>query len=140
MRVCFLAGFLSLFVVGSAFAHALLAIVKIEETSVRVEVFYDDDTPAEAAKVYVQNDAKEKIAEGVTDANGAWTFTKPVLGTYTVVAESVGHRHRKSFTIGENITSTQPTREELTRTPFVAIGVGLGVILLVSVMLAYRQS
>lgn len=114
------------------FAHQLLLEAKIEATQVRVEAFFDDDSPADEAAVQVTNEGGELIAEGKTDANGVWYFPRPKAGTYSLKASSVGHVGKKTLVVPEEPrpVETPSTRDEQTRTPWAKIGIGLGVIFL----------
>lgn len=65
-------------------AHAVGVEAKLVGDAVRIEAFFDDDTPAEGAKVAVHDGANALIAEGKTDATGGWAFAVPPAGKYTV--------------------------------------------------------
>jgi hypothetical protein len=140
MRVC------SLIVVSvllgatsPALAHRLHVDPTIVGNELRVEAFYEDDTPAPDATVTVRmGDAT--VAQGRTDEKGVWTCPKPAGGTYTVRAESVGHAATETIVIPEaepgagqpppgimSDDSTSASRKAKTRTPWrnLALGVGL---------------
>jgi nickel transport protein len=108
---------------SNLFAHQLLLETKIEATQVRVEAFFDDDSPADEATVQVTNESAEVIAQGKTDANGVWYFPRPKGGSYTLKVSSLGH-------VGEKTLDAPLTRDEQTRTPWAKIGIGLGLIFL----------
>jgi nickel transport protein len=121
-----------LFCASPAFAHRMLLTCTVEGDLVRVQVFFDDDTPAQEAAVLVTDSNQKPKAEGKTDEHGAWTFAKPAPGAYTVKASGVGHSATEALIIGGNAATEVPTsappREELTRTPWLNVGIGLGVI------------
>jgi len=134
--------FAILFVPASAFAHAIGVTCTIRSDKVEVEAFYDDDTPAHKAKVQVVNAKDEVIATGITDKDGIWTFATPTPGKYEVrIDAGAGHRAKKSLVIPGAvaddptpiIATPEPTREEQTRTPWWRIGIGLAIIVAISV-------
>jgi nickel transport protein len=121
-----------LFCASPAFAHRMLLTCTAEGDRVRVEVFFDDDTPAQEATVSVADLNQKPIAEGKTDERGVWTFAKPAPGAYTVKASGIGHSATQALIIAGDAAveapTTVPPREELTRTPWLNVGIGLGVI------------
>lgn len=123
------------------FAHAVGLEVKQKGTQVTVEGFFDDDSPADDAKVVLEDANGQVVLEGKTDAKGVWTFMAPKPGQYKVKLDAgSGHRATKMLTIAEptptpteappQTVSEGTTREEFTRTPWAKIGIGLAVILL----------
>jgi hypothetical protein len=144
---------------SKALAHALGVSCKIRGDKVEVEAYYDDDSPAQNAKVQVVNARAETVADGVTDKDGNWSFPTPSAGTYEVrVNAGGGHHARKTITVpaaakpsptpdeppptpAEPTITDGPTRSEFTRTPWLQVAVGLliiaglgGVFLLASVL------
>jgi hypothetical protein len=107
--------FLLLACPAMVFAHAIGLDVKPIGERVRVEAYYDDDTPAQGAKVTVRDGEQRTVAEGRTDDQGVWTFAKPKPGKYTVVVDAGdGHAARKSHVVdGEE----SPTAEKITNGP-----------------------
>ncbi|MBO0699768.1 MAG: carboxypeptidase regulatory-like domain-containing protein [Zavarzinella sp.] len=123
-----------------AFAHNLMTDSRMVGGRLRVEVFYDDNTPAQDAKVSVKN-GDATVAEGRTDEKGVWVWEKPSPGTYTVHGQSVGHASRpetveiKNADIPPRDASADPgpppesvTRAAKTRTPWRNLALGLGLI------------
>src|SRR5262245_65730861 len=82
-----------------AFAHDLLATVKVLPDAVVVEAGFDDDTPAEGAKVVVTDASGKEIASGKTDEKGVFKLSRPGPGKYKAVVESAGHRDEAEFPI-----------------------------------------
>jgi nickel transport protein len=127
---------------SSAFAHKLHVDARVDGDLVRVEAYHDDDTPAQEAKITVL-DGEKLIAEGRTDDKGVWTFAKPGPGSYLVRAASVGHAAKTRLDIAA-APSPPPIpnqRKEVTNTPWRRIGMGLGIILGVSIVgLILRRS
>src|SRR5438067_1194458 len=90
-----------------------MAEIKVRGDRVEVEAFYDDDTPARNARVTVTDAAGNKIAEGLTDAQGRWSFSKPATGTITVIADAgAGHRYQADFDIPPNPPTAAPTDDD----------------------------
>jgi hypothetical protein len=123
---------------ASALAHAIGVTCTIRGDKVEVEAFYDDDMPAHKAKVQVVNAKEEVIANGIADKDGIWSFVTPTPGTYEIrVDAGAGHRAKKTLhipgmpTTEEETpipTEPEPTREQMTRTPWWRIGLGLLII------------
>jgi nickel transport protein len=130
---------------GPVFAHNMGMICKPDGDRVRVEVFFDDETPAQEATVSVMDTNQKSIAQGKTDERGIWMFPNPAPGTYTITATSAGHRAAFVLMITDSpleleATST-PSREEMTGTPWVNLGIGLGIIaLLCALVLLLRKN
>ena len=105
---------------------------------VEVEVFYDDDTPAQKAKVQVVNAKDEVIANGVTDEKGTWSFAAPPPGIYEVrVDAGAGHRAKKTINVPALEPTDDPppvarvsegTRAEFTRFPWIQLLIGIVVL------------
>ena len=114
-------------------AHAVHVVGTLRTGKVEVETFYDDDTPAIKAKVEVLNAREEIVVSGVTDDKGRWTFDTPPPGKYEVRLDAgAGHRAKCTITV-PGIAQTQtepegPTREEITRTPWLKVAIGFVVI------------
>lgn len=74
------------------------ATVKVSADSVRVEVFFGDDLPAELAAVSVTDAAGVEVAAGTTDDRGVWAFPLPP-GEYRLTAKCIGHTATVPFTV-----------------------------------------
>jgi nickel transport protein len=130
-----------LFVVvpSTALAHGLALTAKVQEEMVRVEVFFEDDTSASDAKVTVTTDDGHLLAEGKTDAIGLWSFPKPSQGSYRIEANAGdGHIAKGSLQIASSPTTDSATRDDLTRTPWLRIVVGLTTIGLITLFFMRR--
>lgn len=126
--------------------HGLHATATLKGDRVRVEAFFDDDTPAGGAAIKVTAADGAVAAEGRADESGVWSFARPVPGKYTVVVDGGdGHRKKVSLTIptdaelkqsareqppgdAEIIVTPGPTRREITRFPWLRAGMGLAAI------------
>jgi hypothetical protein len=125
----------ALLLVGTspAFAHRLHIDVMPTGDQVRVETYYDDNTPAQEAKITISL-GDQTVAEGRTDDKGVWTCAKPAAGTYLVRAESVGHAAKETLVVepGAQPPAAAPTatdeRARRTHTPWGRLAVGLAVI------------
>jgi hypothetical protein len=124
----------------AALAHNLMTDSRLVGGRLRVEVFYDDDTPAQDAQVTVLS-GEEKVAEGRTDEKGVWVWDNPVAGKYTVRAHGLGHASRPeaieitkadlappAVTADPNPPPESASRAARTRTPWRNLVLGLGLI------------
>ncbi|WP_020468842.1 carboxypeptidase-like regulatory domain-containing protein [Zavarzinella formosa] len=114
---------------SSAHAHKMLATCRLTETEVLVEVYYEDDSPADGAKIQIrQGDAV--LVEGRTDDTGKWTALRLASGEYVLRAEHYGHVVLEPFTVPDS--NLKPEETPLKREPagvrWARIGVGIGVI------------
>jgi nickel transport protein len=112
-----------------ASAHDLGATYTIRDGRVEIEAYFDDDTPAAAARVAVTDSAGKLVAEGKTDRAGRWSFPVPADENYRIVVDH-GDGHRHVIDVGRG--GSQPSRTEFTRTPWIKIGLGLFLIALVA--------
>lgn len=79
--------------------HNLCAKVKVTEQNLRIEAWFDNDTPADGAKVKLLLN-KKVMQEAVTDERGICTMPTPALGSYVIeVYAGGGHRAEVPFTI-----------------------------------------
>jgi hypothetical protein len=126
-----------------AHAHDLRVECKLKGDIVSVEGFFTDGTPARDAKVTVRDPQGTEIAAGRTDDAGRWTFPRPAAGKYEVlVTSNDGHRSRPAVATipteaalnaitpapDEIIVTSGPTREELTRFPWLRLALGVAAI------------
>ncbi|QJW96321.1 carboxypeptidase regulatory-like domain-containing protein [Frigoriglobus tundricola] len=110
---------------AAARAHDLRAVVTVAD-AVRVDAYFDDDTPAESAEVQVTDAAGNVIASGRTDERGVWTFPRPAPGAYTLAAKSVGHGTTVAFTVdGSPGAPVAFTGQRMSKPVALAIGAGL---------------
>lgn len=126
---------------GTAWAHALGAECKLRDGKVHVEAFFEDDTPAQEARVRVLGEDGLELLQTKTDAQGRCSFIAPTPGRYQlVVDDGAGHRVELRMTIPQStvVTTSEPVtqgpgREEFTRFPWMRVIAGLSVILAVAV-------
>ncbi len=123
---------------ATVYAHAVGLQAKLKGETVVVEGYFDDDTPADDAKVTVEDETGKVVLEGKTDDKGVWSFPTPKPGKYKVKLDAgAGHRATTTFTIvdpaqatatDEQTVSEGPSRSEFTQTPWAKIALGLGLI------------
>ena len=131
-----------LFATGPVHAHALYVECKLKGDAVVVEAFFSDNKPAPDAKVTVRDSGGGELAAGRTDDAGRWTFPAPAAGKYEVTCD-LGDGHRKPVIITipspaalkpitpppeEIVITGGPTREELTRFPWLRLLLGVAAI------------
>ena len=116
----------ALFAPGAARAHDMNATVKVGPESVRVEVYFEDDLPAEFAKVSVTNSAGAEVATGTTDDRGVWTFPALAPGEYVLAAKCIGHTATVPFSVaGEpEAAPVSYTGARLNKTVGLTVGAG----------------
>jgi nickel transport protein len=133
IRRALLALLLALLGAAVAEAHAIGAEARIVDGRVMIEAYFSDNTPARNAQVTIRN-GDQTVAEGRTDDDGRCSFPAIAPGNYEVdVDAGVGHRTKIELVVpaGEApVTSSGPSREEFTRTPWLRIGLGIVVIVL----------
>jgi hypothetical protein len=126
-----------------AHAHDLITTLTIGPNDVKVEAGYDDDTPAEKAKVWVTDSTGAAVARGVLDERGVWVFPRPGPGRYEVEVQIAGHRDIREFVIpgGEPQDQAPVTVTSWRLDKRLGAAIGLAVIALVTlaVWLARRK-
>ena len=74
--------------------------MKLLPDAVVVEAGFDDDTPAQGAKVVITDAAGQEVAAGKTDDRGVCQLPKLAPGEYlAVVVEPTGHRDEVKFAV-----------------------------------------
>ena len=146
------------------YAHKLLLNARSSADRLHVEVFFDDDTPAQQAKITLENDRHEIVHEGKTDERGVWSCPAPPAGAYVLKALTAGHNAKKALTFSmnpENVNSSSASenlktssraiyleddrtpltqRTEETGFPYLPVTLGLGIIgLLTSIFWMARR-
>ena len=123
----------ALLVPPRASAHDLKATVNPEVDPIRVEAAFDDDTPADGARVAVIDGEGNTIAAGVLDEKGVWSFAKPGPGTYRIVVELPGHRDVVFLEVPEAAPPIAIARWRLDKD----LGLAIGLVLLLGGTLLY---
>jgi hypothetical protein len=113
-----------------AFAHKMYVEGKPLTDHVRVEAYYEDDTPAQEAKIKILKD-DAVVAEGRTDEKGVWTCVLPP-GHYSVRAETLGHAANCVIEVPvraeEVVPPSDDQRAANTRFPIWRVALGLAII------------
>ncbi|MFO0849726.1 MAG: hypothetical protein U0871_14415 [Gemmataceae bacterium] len=111
---------------ATAPAHKLEVVAKLPPDApavLRVEVGYDDDTPAEGAKVTLTDRAGAVVATGTTDERGVCTLVRPAAGGYTLTADD-GAGHRATLPLEVGGPDGGPTRNK-PQVPFTLVGLAV---------------
>lgn len=109
----------------SAAAHDLKADVNPALDPIRVEAGYDDDTPADGARVSVLDAQGSTIAAGQCDERGVWQFAKPGPGRYRIVVEQAGHRDEVILDVPEAAVPLASGRWRLDKNLGLALGLAI---------------
>lgn len=130
--------------VTAAHAHKVMVTHKVTGTELKVEVFFEDDTPADGAKVQLRH-GDEVVAEGRADETGVWKTVAPSPGEYEVRAEHTGHVAKEPLTVrGDSSAAAEPApadRQDAVGMQWGGIAAGVGVIAVVfgAITLARRR-
>ena len=99
---------------SAASAHDLKLVLKFPPDQPEVliaEGGFDDDTPADEAKVTITDATGAVVAEAKTDERGVCKLTRPGPGKYTAKIVAFGHRDQLEFDIAAP-TAPEPTPTE----------------------------
>lgn len=124
--------------------HNLCAKVEIQGTNLRIEAWFDNETPADGAKVKLLSN-KKTLHEAVTDEKGFCSIPAPGAGNYSIdVNAGGGHRTEITFTIEAAVdeqTAGADKESVFQRRIWGAI-IGLGVIVALTFAgrIAFRKS
>lgn len=127
----------------SAEAHKLCLKAEKRQGKLYVEAWYDDDTPADRAKIKVTQ-SDQLVLEGVTNERGVWSADCPPTGAYLVEAnDGGGHTAHAQFVIQPTDEPQQAgeTRQEVEvrRTWGVVLGLGAVALLVLAGRLFLRR-
>jgi nickel transport protein len=121
-------------------AHAIGLSCRLIGPEVRVEAYFDDDTPARQATITVRDSAGVTVAQGRTDDQGVWTFPRPAAAAYEVTVDAgAGHRAKQQLVVPESTEAPSqlgngPSRSEFTQVPWRRLAAGLGLIVLAALI------
>ena len=121
-----------LFAPGVAHAHGMIAEVKVNGASVRADVFFDDDVPAEFATISVTDASGAEVRAGTTDERGVWTFPAPPPGEYLLTAKCIGHTATVRFPVAGEPDAPAAVYVEPRRNKAVGLTAGVGGLLALS--------
>ena len=118
-----------------ALAHKLLVDCRVVGQELRIDVFYEDDSPADGAKIQLFV-GESLLWTAKTDDDGRLMCVSPESGEYQIRAEHYGHVSQKSFEIKSGDMPSLETKEQhdldgIRRYRYliglVVIGVGFGI-------------
>jgi hypothetical protein len=120
-----------------ATAHDLIAKVKLLPDRVVVEAGFDDETPAEGARVAILNESGSEVASGRTDERGECRLSNLSRGKYKAIVEwGGGHRDEVTFEVFAPGFLDAPI-EYIRARPNKTIGVVAGVGALLAISFAF---
>lgn len=127
--------------------HLVLGELTLHGDIVRLAAFFEDDLPANNAKVRVVDNQGAVVVEGVTDAEkGLFEFPAPPAGKYRILLDA-GQGHRTTLDLelnevdGRRHLGPAATRQSQTAYPYLKVVLGLGLIgLVVAVFLLSRRT
>jgi len=111
--------------------HNLCAKVEIQGPNLRIEAWFDNETPADGAKVKLLLN-KNTLKEAVTDERGLCTIPAPGAGNYTIdINAGGGHRTEITFTIEAAVDeqTAGADKESVFQRRWLGTAIGLGIIL-----------
>lgn len=132
--------------VRRAEAHGIGVAAAIQDGKVRVEAYFDDDTPAREARVKIVDSRGTLVGAGTTDDKGIWTAELPPPGTYRVTVDAgSGHRATSTFSVplprgpddapSGSAAPDVDARKEFTRIPWERLAIGLAALAAVGFLL-----
>ena len=133
-----IAGAVLLMTASAVHAHKVMIAHKVTGAELRVDVFFEDDSPADAAKVQLRQ-GEAVVAEGRADETGVWKTALPAPGEYEIWAEHTGHVAKEPLTVtGPSVAmpaEASPGREAVVGVQWLKIAAGIGVIVVVFAVL-----
>jgi hypothetical protein len=124
---------------ATAEAHGLHVHTELRGNQLRIEAWFDDDTPAEKAKVKIVSE-KIVIREGLTDEKGLWFTEALPPGKYQIQVDAgAGHRRDVEFNMTEKDASgtAGPTKGEVKEQQWIGVVAGLLIITLLILLGKY---
>lgn len=117
---------------AGAWAHNIDFEWRRVNERLRLDVFFDDDTPAGNARVELFDADGTLLGTATTDAQGKCELPAPVVGHCRLAVDAGGgHRKERTINIADNANSVT-RREELTSFPWARVAIGVGVIVVVA--------
>lgn len=97
---------------SSALAHKLMVDCRVVGQELKIEVFYEDDSPADGAKIQLFV-GKAHLWTSKTDDEGRLILAVPEAGEYQIRAEHYGHisNHFLEIKAGE-VRSSKATEQQ----------------------------
>jgi len=120
-------------------SHTLCAKVEIQGTNLRIEAWFDNETPADGAKVKLLSN-KKTLHEVVTDERGLCSIPAPGAGNYTIdVNAGGGHRTEITFTIEAAVEEQTAGADKESVFQRRWLGAVMGLVIIVAMTLAARR-
>ena len=122
---------------GPVFAHKMMITCRLEGDRLRLEAYYEDDTPAQDTRISITRDG-ETIAEGRTDERGVWIWLCPPAGEYLLKAMSTGHTASETITVPDvsdhrpEIDQGAEYRRDSVGVQWIKLGYGLLILLVLA--------
>lgn len=115
--------------------HKLCAKLDIQGDKLIVEAFYDNEIPAENAKVKLLHQQKT-LAEATTDDRGMCSLAIPPAGDYLLdISAGGGHRTEVTFTIAaETVATAGDTKTGVSQQRWWGATAGLLIIVVATVL------
>lgn len=115
--------------------HKLCARIDLQGDKLIVEAFYDNDIPAENAKVKLLQQQKT-LAEATTDDRGMCSLAIPPAGDYLLdISAGGGHRTEVTFTIGaESVAEAGDSKSGVSSKRWWGATVGVLIIVIATVL------
>ena len=123
--------------------HNLCAKVEIKDNTLRIEAWFDNETPADGAKVKLLAN-KKTLHEAITDERGLCSIPTPALGSYLIeVNAGGGHRTEVAFSLEAEVSeqTAGADKESVSQRRIWGAIIGLGVIVALTFAgrLAFRK-
>jgi len=95
----------------NASAHGLGIEARLQDSTVHIQVYYDDNSPVSNGKLRLLDAANLLLLEGTTNAQGLFSFPSPPVGKYRVeVHVDDGHFAKTTIAIPPP-SSSEPSSE-----------------------------
>lgn len=115
--------------------HKLCAKIDLQGDKLIVEAFYDNDIPAEKAKVILKQQ-QNTLVEATTDERGMCSLTIPPAGDYLLdISAGGGHRTEVAFTIAaESVATAGDNKTDVSNQRWWGATAGLLIIVIATVL------
>jgi nickel transport protein len=83
-----------IFTSTTAWAHKVNLFAYVENGQIQVECFFPDGKPVVSGQIEITDSKRQKVGEGVTDAQGKFSIPIPAVDDLTItVNASMGHKN-----------------------------------------------
>jgi len=108
---------------NQAAAHDLQGRVTLLPDSIKVEAWFNDDTPAQEARVAIIFANGIEVTSGKTDDKGVCLLNKINPGRYKAIIELIGHRETIPFEVAETTGVLEISSSRMNKTLGLFIGI-----------------